>query len=146
MKNAPVVVAVVVVLLALLRPSEGWLSSFAQPLTPSQGAHRQTRAEYTECFAAKLWTADGEDVNGGKLPKTVRVPEGWTVAGGTTSFQPVAMGGIPAPAMVLCREVASPAPKKLPAADPVGRCSSRDVSEMLGSGMSSSAIERACAP
>lgn len=76
MKNAPVVVAVVVVLLALLRPSEGWLSSFAQPLTPSQGAHRQARAEYTECFAAKLWTADGEDVNGGKLPKTGARPRG----------------------------------------------------------------------
>ena len=111
------------------------------PLVPS------VRGQLTECFAVKLWVEDGDVLNAGQLPKTVKVPAGWFVAGGTTSFQAVAMGGVPAPAMVLCKEPPTPGPTKLSApSEPVGRCSGDIVAEMVERGLPKSLIDKACSP
>ena len=102
-------------------------------------------AQLTECFAVKLWVEDGETLNAGKLPNTVKVPAGWFVAGGTTSFQPVAMGGVPAPAMVLCKEPPTPASTRVSApSEPLGHCSGAVVMEMVDHGLSKSFIDKAC--
>jgi len=37
---------------------------------------------YSECFATTMWMNYGEDVNDGEIPKTVKIPEGWTPVGG----------------------------------------------------------------
>lgn len=112
------------------------------PLVPTAPP---ARGQLTECFAVKLWAEDGESLNNGKLPNTVKVPAGWVVAGGTTSFQAIAMGAVPAPAMVLCKEPATPVPAKASQpSEPLGRCSGDVVTEMLGHGLSKSFIDKAC--
>lgn len=58
-----------------------------------------TGPQFTECFAAKVWQGDGPSVSAGEIPKTLKIPAGWTVVGGTTA----AFGNSAAPAALLCR-------------------------------------------
>lgn len=136
---------------------QGRLERLAQGgMTPAAPPAPPAGVQYTECFAAKLWTGEGGAVSAGEIPKTVKVPPGWTVVGGTTASAVVGMAVWAAPAMVLCRTgqqaplVASPFPPKrvVPSGPAVaqGRCSAPEVDEMQQAGMSSSAIERACKP
>ena len=149
-------VAVAAVLLSV-SGLQGRLERLAQRgMTPAAPPAAAPGVEYTECFAAKLWTGEGAAVSAGEIPKTVKVPLGWTVVGGTTASAAVGMAVWPAPAMVLCRTgqpaplLAPPFPSKrlVPAGPAVaqGRCSAHEVDEMQQAGMSSSAIERACKP
>jgi hypothetical protein len=137
---------------------QGHLERLAQRgMTPAAPPAAAPGVEYTECFAAKLWTGEGAAVSAGDIPKTVKVPPGWTVVGGTTASAVVGMAVWAAPAMVLCRTgqpsplVAPPFPsaKRVVPAGPAvaqGRCSAPEVDEMQQAGMSGSAIERACKP
>lgn len=139
-------IAATALLFALLRPSSSSDQDFGQRgMTPAGlTAPVPSQPGTLECFAAKLWAANGEEVSAGKIPKTVHVPAGWSVMGGTTVPFTVT-GTTPVPAMVLCREVPPPAPpKELPHAEPLGRCSGRDVAEMLERGMTKVVIEKAC--
>jgi len=144
--TAALAIAATALLFALLRPSSSTDQIFAQGgMTPAGLTAPATSQPGTlECFAAKLWAANGEEVSAGKIPKTVHVPAGWSVMGGTTVPFTVT-GTTPVPAMVLCREIPPPTPPKvLPHAEPQGRCSARDVAEMLDSGMTKAVIEKAC--
>lgn len=145
LNTAVLLLAAVAVLYAVLRPMPS-AEAFAQGMTPAVSTPAPSQSgQLTECFAAKLWVENGDEVSAGKIPRTVKVPPGWVVAGGTSAFQAVGMGGVPSPAMVLCRIPPPPAPPKvLPHADPLGRCSSRDVAEMLDRGMTRAVIEKAC--
>ncbi|MBL8913608.1 MAG: hypothetical protein JNM17_23105 [Archangium sp.] len=99
----------------------------------------------TECFAAKLWAENGDEVSAGKIPKTVKVPAGWVVAGGTPVPFSVS-STVLVPGMVLCRVDARAAAPAQPTPDDGPRCSDRDIAQMLDSGVSKGAIEKACAP
>ena len=138
LNNALIAVAALALLLALLRPAAVVVDQVGAAAAPPAAAP----SAYTECFAAKLWSTDAEKVNTGAFPKMLRVPDGWRVVGGTTAN----VGTMPQAAVVLCREVSPPAPRVLPDAAPVGRCSGTDVAQMKDSGMSATAIERACNP
>ena len=37
---------------------------------------------YSECFATTMWMNYGQYGNNGKIPKTVKIPEGWAPIGG----------------------------------------------------------------
>ena len=62
------------------------------PAAEAQDATAPAAKQFTECFGGKLWAVNGSHLNNGRGPeKTVRVPKGWTVAGGSGSM------------MILCR-------------------------------------------
>lgn len=147
LNTAVLSIAATAILFALLRPSSSSSAdeAFAQRgMTPAGlTAPAPSQPGSLECFAAKLWAATGEDVTAGKIPKTVHVPAGWNVMGGTTVPFTVT-GTTPVPAMVLCREIPPVQPKVLPNAEAQGRCSARDVAEMLDRGMTKAVIEKAC--
>ncbi|MGI5861658.1 MAG: hypothetical protein ACOX6T_06325 [Myxococcales bacterium] len=65
------------------------------------GAYAQeTRPVFNECIAVSLYSTTGRDFNAGGLPdKTVKIPAGWTVVGGTV----VGAGNAANPGVVLCR-------------------------------------------
>ena len=56
--------------------------------------------QFTECFGTSMWMVQGKDLNKGKIPKTVKIPEGWVPIGGGTGNS--SMGGS-YPIMILCR-------------------------------------------
>lgn len=137
-----VALAAVAVIVSVSGVGQG-LSRLASGMTPAVAPPPPPAGQYTECFAAKLWTANGDEVSAGRIPKTVKIPPGWVVVGGTTTA--MGAGTTPLPAAVVCRVPLAPsAPEVLPPADPIGRCSAPEVGEMQQAGMSKSAIERAC--
>lgn len=89
------------------------LSNLAHGMTPAVAPPTPAAGQYTECFAAKLWTANGDDVSAGRIPKTVRIPPGWVVVGGTTTA--MGAGTTPLPAAVVCRLPQPPPAILLPA-------------------------------
>ncbi|HCF56945.1 MAG TPA: hypothetical protein DFS52_02985 [Myxococcales bacterium] len=77
------------------------VAGFAVIAGRAGGAHAQeTRPGFNECIAVSLYATSGRDFNAGNLPdKTVKIPAGWTVVGGTV----VGAGTSTSPGMVLCR-------------------------------------------
>lgn len=45
-------------------------------------AQRARPQQYRECMSARGWHTSGENVNQGRISRTVRVPRGWTPIGG----------------------------------------------------------------
>ena len=72
-------------------------------LAMTQGAYAEessggdeAKNKPTECVAVELWTVSGKSINRGDEPKhTVKIPEGWTLVGGS--------GGGGHPTIVICR-------------------------------------------
>jgi hypothetical protein len=51
-----------------------------------------------ECVAVELWTISGKHINKDVMPnRTVKIPEGWTVVGGS--------GGGDHPTIAMCRDL-----------------------------------------
>jgi hypothetical protein len=107
--------AAVAIIVSVSGMQEG-LSSLARGMTPAVAPPPPAAGQYTECFAAKLWAANGDDVSAGRIPKTVRIPPGWVVVGGTTTA--MGAGTTPLPAAVVCRVPQSTPPPPPPPADP----------------------------
>ncbi|MBI5548041.1 MAG: hypothetical protein HY901_29525 [Deltaproteobacteria bacterium] len=68
------------------------------------GAQAQAQApragQYAECIGVTLWEMRGKDLNAGEAPsKTVKVPAGWTVVGGSASGNQASI----LPSMIICR-------------------------------------------
>ncbi len=61
---------------------------------------QEPRPGFSECVAVSLYATSGRDFSAGSLPdKTVKIPAGWTVVGGTV----VGAGGAATPGIVVCR-------------------------------------------